>query len=95
MTLGAVDYNYDRMSTRADGEREGPRQLGPLGSLFAMLLILVGAAAITLSYPFFWPFVAYRRWQARQFVSRMAAVNRAMDRPWFRFGLGGAARHGD
>lgn len=75
------------MSTRADGGPEGLRQLGPLGSLFAMLLILVGAAAITLSYPFFWPFVAYRRWQARQFVRRMAAANRAIDRPCFDLAL--------
>jgi len=75
------------MSTEADREREGPKQAGPLVSLFGMVLLLVAAAAITLSYPLFVPFVAYRRWQARQFIKRMAAANRAMDRPCFDLAL--------
>jgi len=75
------------MSTQADGEREGPRQLGPLGSLFALVLMLVAAAAITLSYPFFWPFIAFRRWKARQFAKRMAAANGAVARSYFDLAL--------
>lgn len=75
------------MSTQADGEREGPKQLGPLGSLFVMVLTLIAAAAITLSYPLFAPFAAYRRWRSRQFVKRMAAAKRAMDRPRFDLAL--------
>lgn len=87
MTLTAVDYNHVVMTTQADGVREGPKQLGPLGSLFAMVLMLAAAAAITLSYPFLWPFVAYQRWQARQFVKRMAAALRAMTRSYFNLAL--------
>ena len=72
---------------RTKAERQGPKKAGPVLSVLLMLLLLLMAAVVTLSYPFFAPFVAYRRWQTRQFVKRMAAANRVMERPCFELAL--------